>query len=465
MTDPEPELLDLGVHGPLGRPGTLVRLRGAEYLVGPQVGQGAGGMVHTPTNRRSGLSLLALKLYRDQARAEHYLRTQTGSLALLYQAGPDADSTYVWGIAAELPGGLAELMPNLLACEPPDSPTGQLTDRANELIRELPLVAFDPEAELSAAELARVREAMELCEQALELNPAHTVALHTLALIAAEQHDWNEAGALSERGIALEPNELRPRRNAVRFLAMTDRRWTAADSYCDLKSIFPFESQLDLLGIQLLLACGRLAEAEELLDHPFLHPDARETGGTAVAAAASVRDSMSEVIKTARDAVGGGDPQQAITALEAALAAGVQDPLLVANLGLAMAQAGRPADAAKHLLSVVLTIPLPLRTAVILNAAVAQSRAGETAHAGWLLGSAFRFLAPDESGEEFEIDLSSLPGTCVWIDNENRLQRPAAELSAELEALVERAGGPAMLDPDALSLVEIYRSVRLRDRR
>lgn len=234
------EQLDLSRHGPMQCQGKFLELNGCGYVVGPQMGAGAGGTVFRLINIESRLSLHVLKIYHDQrfAHSQHEWEMHRR----IHAAGL-ADTT-AWLINIELPGGRAQVQQCIGECEPVSSPTRELFYRASDLVDNLPDWPFDSAIKLNNDEQRNLWKAADLYRAVLQINPKHTEAMRYLARGVAHLCDFNGAADLLREALTIEANHLGMWQDAVRSSALAGRSQVAHDQYKRMKEIFPYEAEL-----------------------------------------------------------------------------------------------------------------------------------------------------------------------------------------------------------------------------
>ncbi|MFC8449795.1 tetratricopeptide repeat protein [Kitasatospora sp. NPDC057223] len=187
-------MLDPESHDPEEYEGKTVVIDGCRYDVGEQVGAGASKFVHLLRNRRSGLCLSVLAIYRDPEAGREELKRE---------------------LAAKSVAGLLGLgvVPNIRQISLPGAPA-HLQDYVGPFEAE-------PSPHLLAAQqlLAEERwaEAVSALSIVLRERPDHTVALNNTAYALARLGRPEHAVELMDHALEVEPNYLPYLRSYIQY--------------------------------------------------------------------------------------------------------------------------------------------------------------------------------------------------------------------------------------------------------
>ncbi|MEV6110613.1 hypothetical protein AB0M28_38825 [Streptomyces sp. NPDC051940] len=252
MTD-----LDPGLHDPEEYEGKTFTVDGCAYEVGPLIGSGLSKFVHVLVNRRSGLRLHVLAVYRDAEAGRQELTNEIAAKAVADLLG----GVQVPNIReVPLPGALAALQDYYGSQEAEPSP-GLL--RGEALLGE-----------------EKWPEAVEALTAVLRERPAHTMAMNNCAYALARCDRLYDAVDLMAQAVGIEPNHLPYLRSLIQYAAAATMPATALRTHRTLKEKYPRDtsceeivahmpaqaSGLHNLSVDLARA-GRLDEAVETVSH------------------------------------------------------------------------------------------------------------------------------------------------------------------------------------------------------
>ncbi|GAA1554119.1 hypothetical protein GCM10009789_04450 [Kribbella sancticallisti] len=228
------EPLNLLEHDPEEYAGKSLSINGIEYELGDLVGSGMSKMVYLLRNRRSGLVLHVLAIYRDPELSRQELTNELAAKGV-----------------ADVLGGLA--VPNLMEV-PLAGGIAHLQEYFGPFEKE-------PGPRLLAAERLlgeeRWEEAADLLTAFLVERPDHTVALNNRAYALGRCARREEAFESIEAAVEIESNYLPYLQTYLQFAVALEQFEPAVDAYLAIKERFPYDQ-----------SCGPLvpAIAESLLD-------------------------------------------------------------------------------------------------------------------------------------------------------------------------------------------------------
>jgi tetratricopeptide (TPR) repeat protein len=425
------EPLDLTRHDPEEWEGKTLLLNGCEYLIGRYLGTGAERIVHLLTNRRSGLTLHVLKIWRGPiplAPSEVRKRLVAGD--------PSFAKIIPISIEVELPGGQAEVQEYAGGGpRPPAAPGDALTIVADTLL------AADKHVDAIAAYKAALAE-----------NTDHTHALINLAASLSQSGDLSGAQKAALRATMVEPNFLLYHRALIGYLGDGGLVRLALLRFRQAKKICPNTNDLCELGARLFLLAGEpkaaLAEAEVSVLIKTEKSALLETTIRAIEAcdkAHAFAEEARPLIET--------EPARALELLRQAHRTSPNDPRITMNLAFALARAGERRDAVPLLLIAASRGPESLAKSCYLNAALCESDRERAMH---LLAATMTNLDAEHDGREPRDLLFALPGPGVWVSEDQIVER-ALDAAADLVAQITLAQGKDQAPlPDAQRLARLY---------
>lgn len=476
-----PTDLDIRADDPEEYQGRLVRIGETPYVIGPLVGEGGERIVHALTNCRSALSLHLIAILRDQDNAPNRSLNMIGAYAQLREVGiPTSDDPGL--INAH--GGWFELIESM--------------DEVIDPLKE------DMRAARAAFDAGDLDSCASTCQTILDENEDHTEALMLKARVAARQDNLDDAIEMAFGVLSIEPNH-----RVYRFFLL---EWLAAVGYApiflglweDLKARWPGERRIDHLAAEVLMAVGRVADAQNLYSTPVPSGDwseprpivVHDTGpGTMVprelqrrarrrasrrmqAAGVAQRLSRGEraarrartdVDRAARDVIVA--PDKALRSLESAHRNHPTDPHIAANYGFALLRSKQYNRAIGILENTIFALQRLPRDAALTALVVALTATEEYERAAGILKTLVSGLTRPDGG----IDYFDLPAVPVWAEESGELiEKPATmeptverlanemrtrngEASAWLDELVDAYRGTPSQDVPALSRREVRR--------
>ncbi|MGW5498365.1 tetratricopeptide repeat protein [Streptomyces olivaceoviridis] len=246
--------LDLENHDPEEYEGKSIVIDGCHYEIGEPVGSGADKYLHTLRNRKSGLCLSVLAIYRDPEVAQDMLRNEIAAKSVDAMLG-------------------FERVPNIRQVSLAGAPAAHLQDYVGpfeaapspQLLAAQQLL-HDEQWEEGAAALATV----------LEENPHHTVALNNMAFALARLGDAERAVELMAFVLDIEPNYLPYWRSYVQYADAAGCLAEILDGFSALREKYPYDHSCDRLAARVpgraaalnntALDLSRSGRAEEALE-------------------------------------------------------------------------------------------------------------------------------------------------------------------------------------------------------
>ncbi|MFI0939224.1 tetratricopeptide repeat protein [Streptomyces sp. NPDC021020] len=221
-------LLDLENHDPEEYEGKTVVIDGCPYEIAEPVGSGADKFVHKLRNRRSGLCLSVLAIYRDPEGAQDMLRNE---------------------IAAKSVDALLgfERVPNIRQVSLAGAPAAHLQDYVG------PFEADPSPSLLTAQQLLhdeRWEEGAAALATVLDENPHHTVALNNLAFALARLGGAERAVELMAVALEIEPNCLPYIRSYIQYADAAGRLAEILDGFSALREKYPYDHSCDQLAAE-----------------------------------------------------------------------------------------------------------------------------------------------------------------------------------------------------------------------
>ncbi len=248
-------MLDPRVHDPEEYEGKGVVIRGCQYELGRLVGSGGSKFVHLLRNRRSGLTLMVLKVFRDPENARGELARELAAYGLDQMLGFGQVPNLM---EVALDGAVAHVQDYHGPYEP--APRAELL-RGQEFLKA-----------------GRWAEGVAALEVAVQAQPDHTVALNNCAFGLVRLERLAEAIDLMARVIEIEPNYLPYLQSYVEYAAMARRPVEVLDGFVRIRERYPHNHSCDDLAAQVpgwaavlnnssidLARAGRLTEAVALI--------------------------------------------------------------------------------------------------------------------------------------------------------------------------------------------------------
>lgn len=246
------EYIDLSNQTSENYEGKIIEVNGCQYAIGPHVKTGSSYIIHRLINDESGLSQHVIKIVCDpvQEKSSLYLKEPPHKLAELFQ--------YVlYFIRLEYFGDIVYIQPAVGPYLPYYEDMIGYTDET---------MAY---AERLSDEL-KLNEAALLYEQILQTNTSHTAALYNLASIQVKLGNHDAAFQLCMKAVSIEPNCIQYYIALIKQAEMCGYLPQAIEQFEKMKKNFPYNCELDHLGINLYLQFGKPEQAKEFLKNAFL---------------------------------------------------------------------------------------------------------------------------------------------------------------------------------------------------
>lgn len=392
------ELLDLDQHDPEEYSGKSIIFNGCHYIIGDLVGMGAEKIVHKLTNKQSGLSLHLIKIYRSIDPKGKY-----GIIGDPYQTQAQLYNIVPWMIRLDGFGDWAVIVEKSLSTSPLESNNyiEKLTDRADSLAGD-----------------EKYEDSVTVYSEILKLNPWHAHALHNMGVAVCKIDDYQTGYTLLRKAIVIEPNYPKFYETIFMIAASCGYLYLALQYYESMKSIFPFECNLDEMAISLYLEAGHPEKAIKCLGNSFLLDSEKiyqkrqtiEDADIARKRAMSIVEAMEvtalQRLKETGIFVG-------VEALGKAYREYDKDTILAANYGLALMQENQPLKGKEILLAQINRDDPFLDTICLINAALCDIYAKQFEDAVELLSTAMTYLKKNSKGEE--VSFVDVPGCSLYI--------------------------------------------------
>ena len=426
--------LDILSHRPDEFQGKTIVHNGCQYVLSKRVDSGAGRVVHKLVNRRSGLCVHVVKIWRDQHRAA--VAAEADLAAARIRALIGTNVLPFENVAAH--GGLFQMQTYVGPYEDENSATHK--DMA---IADAALETHSP------------AEAARRYYRILETAPLHTAAMNNLATVCDYLGNADEAFTWQLRATRIEPNHFPYQTNLVTYAAAAGKIGAAMQQYEKTQKQFPFQHQLDELAVRVYERAGyphkALAIVERSPDEEF-----RQEHQKRLQTAAGDCAHAEELLQKARTRVFEGQTSQALPLLVRASRRYGRHPLLRLNLGLARIHGGEYAEGRDLLMSVVQVLPLAYLPGICFNAAAAEVRLGNVQRALQLFQGLHELLS-ERKEETGVLRFRDLPGSSSWIDEAGSVERePSMNLSV-LENAIRSAGGESRVPQEVRDLKNEYK--------
>lgn len=432
------ELLDLIRHDPEEYEGKVVIRKGCTYVVGPYLGSGAERITHKLINRASGLCLHVLKIWRQSTLG--YIPSQARAM-LAAGRTPEFDFAKIIPVSIEidLPGGQAEMQVYAGGSKDPTTAADVLTDNGDELL-----------------DRSMIREAIEAYEKALAKNPNHTHALVNLAAARAQMDDPVTAYHTAAQARSIEPNYPLYHRACIQYLASQGLARLALDEFHSAQECFPNVFDFNDIGAQLLLICGQPESALACAEDCLL--DSADKGALVkkIRAAVEAKPKARVLMDEARSLLKHAEPHRVVALLEEAREIDQNDPLLVTNLGLALARAGRSGDAIPLLLHAATHGPPEWTKVCYANAAFCAMDQGQLHAAMALLEATMSRFDIELGGRVLQNLVADLPGRGIWVDDQSIVEERLDSAAQLVVRSVQEYQKHATMPANALRLSKLY---------
>ena len=243
-------LLDIENDDPEEYPGKQILIYDCLYEIGALLDVGMERLVYRVRNVESGLSLHVLKVQRAglagaPAVKLFYLgkyRSRELGLADLEGASEGRKDVFTDSMLVPSEVGLMELQPDAymaIGAEPRDSATLPIVIEAGRMI-----------------EAGDMNGARGKFEEALEINPAHTIALYNLAIIQRDLGDKEAAFRFAIQACSIEPNLADYLRAVVNMAVGAEYFGVAVRFYKALQRKFPYENRVSVDAMIAYLGIG-----------------------------------------------------------------------------------------------------------------------------------------------------------------------------------------------------------------
>jgi hypothetical protein len=365
--------LDLQSDDPEEYEGRVVRLDGAEYEIGPYLGEGGERFVHELVNRRFGRSTHVILILRDQENAACISAQLRENLEKLRSFGLSVVHDH---ITVRAHGGVFELREGL-----------HLTEVESEMG--------------SAVNAGRDNEAAALAEHILATETDNFVALNVLAFVAGKRGDPLAGLRLALAALRIEPNTKASKVVAMRCALTAGAFETFWWQFEDLVTKWPNEHSADELAATAYLTVGTPEKATglrldgELAEHVQQAVRAKEEADEVMRASFALQDTPDQNGRN-RDI------------LETAYRLYDRSPYIAVNYGLALMRCDQGRAAHDVLAKIVPVLATRLRAEVIGYMAFGLAIDHDWAGAYRLL-DCLTTLLDDEA-----IKPADLPGWPLW---------------------------------------------------
>lgn len=407
--------LDLQADDPEDYQERLVRVYGAEYVIGRYLGEGGERFVHELVNRRSRIVTHTISILRDQHNAAEISATLLKNLNTLRRLGcpvvPDHMIVYGHGGVFEIREGAEQ---------------------------------SDLDEQMMSALLAdRIDEAGAIGRRILDANPYNTHALSYLGFIEGEHGDALAGLELMLSAVKIEPNTRAYKVNLLRCARVVGAFWTFWWQFEELRKKWPFDHSADSLAVEAYLAVGQPEKAAELqLDDDMAQTVRREVEfkkrADAIMGSPFILDGTLATNAQTRDT------------LARAYALYPQAPQIAVNYGLALLLCEQGREAHDVLAAIVPVIAQPVRTEFLGCMAFGLAIDGDWDGAVRLLGMVVHFLGP-------KIQPVDLPGWPIWWQEETGMLIYSRHKSpSRLVAQSILNAGPEKIGPEVHSLLKLY---------
>ncbi|MEO3812168.1 hypothetical protein ABGB17_24495 [Sphaerisporangium sp. B11E5] len=376
--------LDLGADDPEEYEGSHVVVDGAEYRIGPWVGEGGERIVHGLTNVRSGLSLHLLKIIKNQEQAEEVSRNTAANQSKLRDLG---FPTVPEAMLVRGHGGVFELEE---AASPEHGPYGRVMKEAWEA------VGRDDWEQVEA-----------LCVPVLAANDAHVTAMHLLAMAAEARGDLMRAIRYESDAIAVEPN-MRPFRVIwLRSAAAAGLVHGFTAGFAHFRSKWPVDNRQNALAAEVYLFMGRPDHAAGLSFREDEQEIARRV------AAEDERRRQAHALTAEAYRARAADPHRAVELMRAAYRTYPKDVEVAYNWALELIRHGEPAQAHDVLAPLVQMIEPGNQNQCLGTLAFTRALQGDDEPAAGLLA-----LVVDRLEEHGPLRTADLPLWAEWIQGD-----------------------------------------------
>lgn len=388
--------LDLERDLPEDFEGRNVVIDGCHYTIGSFLGEGVDRITHNLINSRSGLSLLVIKIFRDQGNALAYGANVMQTMGAL-KGNKELSGIIPNQRLLQLHGGVFEIQDNV----------GNWGDNPE-------VSALIEQASLSF-ENKKYEEAQRIYTDILRRNPGHTVALNNLAATLVETGSPFDALPLMEEILTIEPNVCHYYQAYISVAGSCPYPRLAIEIAERMKTLFPYQCEIDDTIAEAYLECGEPQQARDLLERSLkeFDVDRKNTLDERIRRQLKGSEAAVKFSHAALQTIEKGHFAEAINALTEACKLHPYDPYSRANLGFTLRKTGEYKNAAMLLSTLEILIRAEHLPAIRFNAGLAFLQAGEKEEAANLLLAAVTLA---ESYSDGSIEEADLPGAAIWIE-------------------------------------------------
>jgi len=409
--------LDLRTDDPEEFQGRVVRLDGAEYEIGPLLGEGGERFVHELINRRFGRTTHAILILRDQENAADISTKARDALRQLRDRG--LRHVIHDHVTVHAHGGVFELREGL--------------DRTETEIRMAQLL-----------DAQRYDEAEAIAESILATHPDNFLALLVLAAVHGRGDDAYRGLKPAMDALRIEPNTRACKVTAMRCAVAAGAFRTFWWQYEDMRAKWPNDHTMDDLAASVHVTVGTPEKAAGLeLDHDVAELVRRESeakrGADEVMRTSFTLEDTPEHNKRNHDI------------LEQAYRIYPRAPNIAVNYGLVLLRIGDGRAAHDVLARIVPVLEPRLHGEFLGYMAFGLAVAGEWSEAYELLDHMTRVLGDND------IEPVNLPGWPVWwVERDHMMLYARTHRPFQLIAQVLGHVGPDRVRPEVRAMALLY---------
>ena len=434
------EFLRLDYHDPEEYEGKLIEYNNCLYVIGRHIATGLEKIVHVLINKESGLFLNVVKIARnpEQTKNAYYLSEPPEKLAIFFQI-------CLYSTIVEAYGGVLEIQQALVSIQERDpvNNTGHLMKKANNLIAQ-----------------SNFNEALSVCNEILDINPYHTIALSDSGEINAQMGNFDVALQYLLKAVAIEPNDINIYTLLIRCSDTAGYLLIALKYFKKMKTVFPYFCDLDELAIDLYVQVGQPENAESFLEKAYLiDKDKHEELGRNIANEINAKRKALKMLPEVEKLLHPDNYPKILDLeiLEDAYKNYNKDRFINMNLGLALKYCGRYDLAKETLRSLIGRVPLSLEIICIVNIAFCEIGLSNFAKAIHIFECAMEYLGYDKDSE---LHWADVPGATHWVilleDEVVQIDKPEVAFKLISEAIENYSPDTAI--PDSVKyLAKLYR--------